>query len=329
MFKKLKRFIKKFIPLEILKIYIKAKNKENWFKEERKTYGELNEEKIFYVIRRMPPGGGIMSNFTLVLLHLLEAKKRNLIPIIDYENYTSFYREENKINGSYNFWEYYWEQPTEVTLKEVYNSKNVILSAQFPSYPKIWNCKFFNETDYIIELHNISKEVPLNSKVMKYVDEKYIEILPKNKKILGVTFRGTDYLTKIDNIGHPIQPTKEEVWKLVQEKMKTWNVEYIFLRTEEEETLDYFKEKLGEKLLYTSMNRFKNYKQKEGVPIGMEKLNQRENDKYLTGLEYLTEIYILSKCDFLIASSTSGSVAAVILNGDKYEKKYIIDKGIY
>ena len=54
----------------------------------------------------------------------------------------------------------------------------------------------------------------------------------------------------------------------------------------------------------------------------------RENDKYLQGKEYLTTIYILSKCNCIIAARASGTVAADIMSqGWEYAKYY--DLGVF
>lgn len=56
--------------------------------------------------------------------------------------------------------------------------------------------------------------------------------------------------------------------------------------------------------------------------------DERENDKYYTGLEYLTTIYILSKCTSIIAGRVNGTVIAALMN-DGYEYSYYYDLGVY
>lgn len=327
--KVLKKKIKKYLPNKLILLYRRFIQKKIYLKEEKRRYGVLNQDKKIYIIRRTPPAAGLMSNFGMVLLHLLEAKEKNMIPVIDYENYNSFYQETEAINGTKNMWEYYWKQPNNITLKEAYQSMEVILSKEKPNQKSIWTPEFLNDNEYIKKLYNISQKVPLNEETSRYIELVRAKLIPKNKKILGVAVRGTDYLRSGDNYGHPIQPTKQEILDIVKEKYYLWEADYIFLRTEEEETIKIFEEEFGEKVLYTKMDRFKNYNQENSIPIVKEKLNTRKNDNYLKGLEYLTEIYILSSCNFLIAASNSGVAAAVILNGNKFEEKYIINKGVY
>ncbi|MCB8566646.1 O-fucosyltransferase family protein [Fusobacterium ulcerans] len=322
-FRKLKNIIKKIAPKFIILFYRNITSKT--FKEEKRGYGSLNKDKKFYVIRRTPPAAGLMSNYSVVLLHLLEAEKRKLIPVIDYKNYNSYYKEENLINGTQNVWEYYWEQSSSYSLEEIYQSQNIILSAEIPNQEGIWNLKFLDNDIYIKKLYEISKKVPLNNKTQKYVNKVYEEVIPKNKNILGVAMRGTDY-TLLKPQGHPVQPEIEEMIKIVKEKILKWKIDYIYLTTEEENTLRIFKNEFKNKLLFVKRERYKSYDGKKYIPDVRFK---RSNDKYLTGLEYLSEMYILSKCNSLIAASNSGVVAAVIMNGNQYENKYIINLGVY
>ena len=56
------------------------------------------------------------------------------------ENFTTIYNEQEKINNTYNAWEYYFEKINKYSLKEVYNSQNVILGSplyQFINKKKI------------------------------------------------------------------------------------------------------------------------------------------------------------------------------------------------
>ena len=93
------------------------------------SFGRKNPNKIFYVIKRIK-GGGLFSNMLYVLNHLILADKLKAIPVIDMENFTNLYNEKNKIDNSYNSWEYYFEPVSKYKLKEVYKSKFVIFCSE-------------------------------------------------------------------------------------------------------------------------------------------------------------------------------------------------------
>ena len=58
-----------------------------------KSFGSKNKNKIFYVINRSP-GGGMFSNLNFVIHHLLIADKFKFIPVIDMQNFITFYNEK-------------------------------------------------------------------------------------------------------------------------------------------------------------------------------------------------------------------------------------------
>ena len=86
-----------------------------------------NKNKVFYVIRRSP-GAGMFSNVNYVINHLKVCDQYNFIPVVDMENFTTIYNEREKINNTYNAWEYYFEKLNKYSLSEVYNSRNVIIT---------------------------------------------------------------------------------------------------------------------------------------------------------------------------------------------------------
>ena len=54
-----------------------------------------------------------------------------------------------------------------------------------------------------------------------------------------------------------------------------------------------------------------------------------DGNRYQTNLDYVTEIALLSRCDTLIGSMSSGMRTALIWNAQKYEHTYVFDKGLW
>ena len=63
-----------------------------------KSFGNINRNKIFYVIRRYPTAG-LFSNITFILNHLKICDQMNFIPIIDMRYYPTLHNQVNKINN--------------------------------------------------------------------------------------------------------------------------------------------------------------------------------------------------------------------------------------
>ena len=245
-----------------------------------KSYGNLNKNKIFYIIRREPTAG-FFSNVTFILNHLKICDDMNFIPIIDMQNYPSLHNEIHPINKNKNAWEYYFKKINKYSLNEVYKSKNVYMSS------KTFQKKMFldmtnNEISRYFSRIKIKKEIL--QKINIFNKEKF----KKNDKILGVHFRGSTYKTARSH-GFPL--TKELMIKNIQSLIKKFDYNKIFVVTEEQEYLKALKEKFNDKVIYYDsfrMNKLDSYK-----------IYPRKNHRYLLGEEILIETVLLSKCNGL------------------------------
>ena len=79
------------------------------------------------------------------------------------ENFTTIYNEKEKIDNTFNAWEYYFEKINKYSLREVYTSKNVIITSN--NFPKSFS-------------HNIA------TKKFHKIFDKYLKI--KRKLILVI-----------------------------------------------------------------------------------------------------------------------------------------------
>ena len=120
----MKNFLKKIMYQRFYKPILKKKinlpKKKFFFK----SYGDLNPDKIFYVIQRSP-GFGLFSNLSFVLNHIKIAKNSGFIPVVDMENFPTIYNEKERIFNTLNSWEYYFDPLSNFTLEEVYKSKSL------------------------------------------------------------------------------------------------------------------------------------------------------------------------------------------------------------
>ena len=128
------------IKKKIIRILLHSQRRHSLLKENRiskilnntpkyniHSFGPKNKDKIFYIIQRAG-GGGMFSNLNYVLHHLLISDKLGFVPVVDMENYKTFYNENININGTKNSWNYYFEPVSKYSLKEVYSSKQVIIT---------------------------------------------------------------------------------------------------------------------------------------------------------------------------------------------------------
>lgn len=176
--------------------------------------------------------------------------------------------------------------------------------------------------------HSMLNEfVVYDDKVQEYFDKEYNNLI-LGKSVVACVLRSTDY-TKTKPKGHPIQPSIEEVFEKIHNVMDEFNVEYIYIATEDKLIADRFYEEFQNKVIENKRHYF-NEKFDEN---NLERVSQvhfnRENDDYLKMLEYMSSINIVSKCDYLVTGLSGGSEMAIFRNGNRYKYSYIFDKGVY
>ena len=264
------------------------------------SFGIKNKDKKFYVIRRSP-GAGFFSNLTYVLAHLLIAKKYKFIPVIDMENYPTIYNEKKIINKTYNSWEYYFSKVSKYSLKDVYNSKSVILTSNF----------FENHmpTDMALknEFHKIIKQyIQINPDILKEMQIFKKKYFKNTDKILGVHFRGTTYKTAR---GHAFPIPPKLMKKNIDNLIKKFGYNKIFVVTEEEKYLEYMKKYYPKKIIYCEVYRT--------LKIDVFKHYPRVNHRYKLGREILVEALLLSCCAGLTFVKSNVSSAAIAFSKKK------------
>ena len=285
---------------------VKSKKKDSYLNlSDFYSFGKLNKNKIFYVIKRSP-GAGMFSNLTFVMNHLLIAQRHNFIPVVDMENYPTIYNEKKKINGTKNAWEYYFEPVSKYSLNEVYKSQNVfITSDKFSSAfdHKIYNKKKFNKIYKFIKIKKkLKNEIFLIKKK-----------LFKNKKIIGIHYRGTSYKTSAN---HPFPPTKLQMYNLIENSLRNKNLDKIFLSTEDEIMDTYLKTKFKGKILSVHSFRSK--------VDNAFKIYPRNRHRYKLGKEIIVESYLLSFCKNFIFVQTNVSNFVRLIN-PKVKKKVLFN----
>lgn len=170
----------------------------------------------------------------------------------------------------------------------------------------------------------------LNEKTKRYVENTYNEVRCKVKgKILGVCCRGTDFIS-LRPKGHPVQPTVDQVLEKVQQYIAQYGYDKIYVTSEEYKIVKIFEEAYPEKVLTNKKMYYDElfYSNDQVTYIGQVEFD-RENDRYLRGIEYFSSVYILSKCNAIIGGNCGATRAALYMNDLNYEEKYIFDLGLY
>ena len=291
--------------------------------EKKKEYGEKNSDMQILLIRPNTEDGiqGLMSLFIQTMRWIEYSNRRKLIPFVDFKNYKTQYSDGT------NAWEHYFTQPSKLTIEEVYQSKNVVISGttlRQQVNPKLFRGEVFFDKDLCKSCHDVIwNNIKLSFTAEKIVEEEDSKIDTAN--CIGAYLRGTDYV-KLKPAGEYVQPEVEEFIEKLNEFVKKYPTANIFLVTEDYSYYLKIKEAYKEKVKTVSFDSFivnydgKDYLSKTGL------LNKNPQKR---GMDYLTKIVLLSKCKYLVSSITMGSIAAYSMNGGKYEDEIIFYKGVY
>jgi len=298
------------------------------FSEEFKTYPK-KEPPLYFVIRREPPGAGLFSNLNHILQGLLVAEKRKLIPVIDMQNYWTSYSISSAVNGSRNAWEYFFDQPTNYSLNDAYNSNRYVLSKGNRIAENHWltqkSLEYALESEKILEVNRLlTQYIKFNSFTTSTLEYVKTEIDWNPQGNLGVSLRGTDYL-KIRPHGHPKQPSIQAVLKEIDEVLIRKPDLNIFLACEDLEIRNTIERQFPGSVLknFRDTDFFKEFVSRE------LKTSKRNSEVMTNALGYLIEIILFSECNSCVTTLANGSVIGLGLNGGRFFENRIMTLGVY
>lgn len=296
--------------------------KKYLYVETQKTFGSLYKNHTFYVIRIKSISSSLGALILWVLIQLKIVEEKGYIPVIDFSGFWNVFLEDDEL-GIVNPWEYYFEQPTQFSLAAAYHAKNVVLGTA-DAYHSTYDLDTLIENEKVLKEYSrlFNKYIHISKRVEKKSMIIFENLIDSCWKILGVVYRGTDYRNR-PVPGENRQPDMEELLQKTTKCMENWNCDHIFLATEDKGAVKRFRDKFGDKMVCIEKERYDS-----AVEYTWLHKFQREFDAYLKGEEYLTEIYILSKCNCLL-SGRCGILSVVLpMNSGKYERKYIYDLGL-
>ena len=224
------------------------------------------------------------------------------IPILDLNSFPNVFNEFNPTNPTdINPWEYFFDQPYNLTLNEVkqkakkIDKTDCIENNMIPNfkdiYSKIYSLKFY---------HNfVKKYIPIKKEIMEELNKVMKNIFKKSENVLGVLAKENDDI-KSKSKEYPTNIQLIEDAKKFNNQNK---YDFIFLTTEDNTIKDKFIEEFGEKLKFLDKSNKNQYFNSNKISGGLE------NAKI-----YLFNIIILSKCIDIISVPTYQAATAFILS---------------
>lgn len=299
------------------------RNKRVQLKNKRKL-GEKNPEKIIYLIHRDNEKTGLFSDVITFLGRVKEAVDNGWVPVIDMKNYPSMYKDCLTDNPETNVWELFFEQPKNTTVEEALVSQNVIEVEASGAVDYPFASKAFLEDEYgkLKKWRGfMHKYIRIKESIRYRIEQEYHNMISDEEKVLGVLVRGSDY-TKLKPVGHPIQPTVNQVIEKINEVVEEQGYDKIYLSTEERDTVEKIKEVFGDRVVYLDRDYIE---YSEGY---LSDLPLTSEQKINNGIDYLVQIALLAKCNGIIAGICSGTVGAALLS-EGFEYEYYWDLGYY
>ncbi len=262
-----------------------------------------------YIIWRTP-GAGFFSIITSTLAHIDIATSQGFVPVVDFDNHDSVYREDYPVHGTRNMWEYYFDQPAGRQLNEV-GADHVDIDGTWPKgypydlsaspvYRKMW--------DEYIRLTPSSQNF-INSSC---------ETLQISPRTLGVHYRGQEMRTAK---GHRYPPTLRQMREAITWSLDNSECDEIFLVTEAEQYVRYFLKFFGSRVIPSPsfrLSRQNSYTVSRPL---------RKNHRYLLGLEALRDAVALSRCGGMICGRSNLSEAAIMLADHEMNPMIKISQG--
>jgi hypothetical protein len=89
-------------------------------------------------------------------------------------------------------------------------------------------------------------------------------------------------------------------------------------------------QEFGDKLIVNHQQRTSKSQLKKGQYLSESRMEQVKsaNERFVSGLEYLAAIHLLSKCNCLIADRCNGTIEALIMS-EGFEYEFIFNGGMY
>ena len=279
----------------------------------------------YCIIRRTDPVPGLASHIMTNLGQIVAALNEGYIPVIDMQFAENMFTPLS-CGGSVNAWELFFKQPFEGhNLVSATSAQICTLKDGIPEKMPYYNMEQLTNPLYMQLWKDAMKRyMPFSDTLAAEIKNAEQKFPFGKKRILGVLCRGTDY-TSLRPRNHPVQPSAETMITKAKKIMGEYKCDYCYLATEDESILSAFRDAFREQLLVSQEMYF--HKEQN---IALSKILADEPTQlYEKNVEYLTSLYLLSRCNYFLAGRTGGAVVAAILNENPYEYAYFWNEGKY
>lgn len=343
----IKKMIKNYLPYPILQ-YLKCyhgvlhtiiEKKINplphRFQRKQKPHKEI------YFVHQVSQGDiGILSLYCGILYRMTKKAQKGYKVLVDFERPSN---ASMKVIGVDNAWEYTFDQPCRESVLEIKQSDRVIIEGNILNGSHEVLFKLGNNRAYYYRWKKIAdKTFPLRRELRIEYDFCFNELF-RGKRVLGVClreeFRELREAKIVRYEEHPNEPKIKECINIAAKKMIEFNCEYVYITTIYEDTVEAFGKAFSSKLLYIKRSRGRSESEKAKRRLfevcGSEEITEKMLKDYCDEMgesrkkmqiNYIKEIYGLSKCTALVGTPSGGMKTALIWNGGSYENVALLDQ---
>lgn len=296
---------------------------------------ENSNETIYFITDASSEGSGIFSVYLELLVQLSVAKNMGWVPVID-DTPKLFRQNKHTFRKKRNVMDDFFEFNNKYTVKEVLNSRNVIVSS-VTDLRILRNIKkpgetirensFFDYSDKQLEYWKKFAEQNLRYKshIQEELDMVYEQIIGKKRSVLGVAFREGKVgmtLKGLKESGEYKQPEIKSVLNKVRKCYEEWGCSSIYLSCETEEMIELVRREFDTIDILILPRIRLNYEyvigkksMKDGVKKDKKNKIIQENYEKMD-FEYIKDMYLLSKCEYCILPRNCGTEVAFLKNNN-------------
>ncbi len=270
--------------------------------------------KKYYTIDYPFGNHGFFAQLNFALGQLDYAYQNNLIPVVDWSQSQFSENNENVFDVVFDS-KFKTEDVNEINSVLCPRHFFFIVKGQEYSWPVGYppRCeKVFRLKEVVTNLHFLFNHYfEVKEEILKSIPHEITEY-----KTLGVHCRRSDM-----GSFHPENVSVVKNEDFYERTMKVFNdnkFDKIYLATEEQEILDYFLTRLGDKIIYSECKRIG-----PGKQTFWSNVNSNGNK---LAKEVLIDALCLSKCDSLLTGISGVTYGSIFFNGLKYNDVYYFDE---
>lgn len=280
-----------------------------YWMSETVSFGEANPDKVFFVIKSPIASMGLVKviSFLLFFVSVIDSKKEmKVIPVLD----TAIPGDKNQFNdGKYkDVWGLFFENVTEYSLEEVYNSKNVVIGREgkMGANPYLMYVEYHSNVGPLMK-----KYLKLNKDVEGYCENIRKDLnIPDGSKVLGVIGRGTDFNNPGVAALHTLPLDPAGIVAKAKEYYEKGGYDIIFLATEDQKVYDTFMaSELKDVTRSIAQKRYSIDPSKELLHNKyLEASESGDRSAFDEARGYISILEMLRRCDGIVASTDCGAL---------------------